>query len=143
MVDVTNDRSGCGFCRSLAAREGQVADPGSTGAPYQRGFLRLGNCNYSADIGHLEKSSIGADRCPSEPVLCAVLVGLLERLHPRGARCLGDGSITVVAVSSNTCCLSQLPRQIFCLQMRIPSQHAQVLMAGDAGDLHDIQTLLE
>ena len=27
--------------------------------------------------------------------------------------------------------------------MRIPAQHAQILMPGDAGDFHDIQALLE
>ena len=39
--------------------------------------------------------------------------------------------------------LSQLPRQILCLQVRVSAQHAQVFVAGDACDLHDVETLLE
>jgi hypothetical protein len=27
--------------------------------------------------------------------------------------------------------------------MRIPAQHAQILVSGDAGDLHDVQPFLE
>jgi hypothetical protein len=38
---------------------------------------------------------------------------------------------------------SQLPRQILCLQVRIPTQHAQILVPSDAGDLHNVQSLLE
>ncbi len=39
--------------------------------------------------------------------------------------------------------LSQLFRQILSLQMRIPPQHSQVLVPGDTGDFHNIQSLLE
>src|SRR5680860_1342895 len=39
--------------------------------------------------------------------------------------------------------LTELLRQVLCFQVRIPAQHAQVLVPGDAGDFHDIQTLLE
>ena len=39
--------------------------------------------------------------------------------------------------------LTQLLRQLFRLQMRVPPKHAQVFVAGDARDLHDVQTFLE
>lgn len=39
--------------------------------------------------------------------------------------------------------LPQLPRQILRFQMRVPAQHAQILVAGDAGHLHDIEAFLE
>ena len=38
---------------------------------------------------------------------------------------------------------TQLARESLGLQMRIPPQHAQVLVPGDARDPHDVQPLLE
>jgi|GEM_PF-3919796 len=39
--------------------------------------------------------------------------------------------------------LSQLFRQILRLQVRVSTQHAQVFVAGNGGDLHDVEALLE
>ena len=39
--------------------------------------------------------------------------------------------------------LPQLLRQILRLQVGVPSQHTQILVPGDARDLHDIQPFLE
>ena len=39
--------------------------------------------------------------------------------------------------------LSKLPRQVLCLKMCIATQHTQVLVPGDAGNLHDVEAFLE
>ena len=39
--------------------------------------------------------------------------------------------------------LTQFLRQVLRLQVGISAQHAQILVAADAGDSHDIETLLE
>ena len=39
--------------------------------------------------------------------------------------------------------LPQLPRQILRLQVCVPAQHTQILVAGDAGHFHDVEAFLE
>ena len=55
---------------------------------------------------------------------------------------LGGISLTSLALS-RTFQSPQLPRQVLRLQVRIPPQHAQILVPRDARHLHDVEALLE